>query len=187
MIRSILVLLLLSVVAGQAQEGAVTFANNTSTTIRLLGTDIHAGVALYGRTQILPDDRDDQFMAQLGATVDTFAPGLFSGGTRFIGNASDTVQLQVRAWTGGYASYEAAFAASLSVPGVHAAKSPVWTQITGGGINPTQPITGAGRFNGINIEPLGGDLPEPSAVSLALLAAAAFAFCARRSKRKPGT
>jgi hypothetical protein len=184
MTKSILVCLLLTVLTGHAQQGAVTFANSAGTPIQLLGTNIHAGVALYGRTQIFPDDRDDRFMAQLGAIADTFAPGLFVGGTRFLGAAGDTVQLQVRAWTAGYTSYEAAFAASLSVPGVHAAKSPVWTQITGGGINPTQPIIGAGRFSGINIEPLGGDLPEPSAVSLALLAGAAFIFCRRRCIRK---
>ena len=109
-------LLLTTLVVGSmvsfAQQGAVTFGNSAGTPITNAdaGTNSHARVALYGSTST--NLASDSTLTQIGATANTFAPGLFDGGTRNIGVACDLVTLQVRAWSGGFATYELAFAAA---------------------------------------------------------------------------
>jgi hypothetical protein len=159
-------LALFFVVATQAQQGAVTFGNSGGTAIRAYGTNVNATVALYGSTNL--GLLNDSTLTQIGATVNTFAPGIFAGGTRFIGNPNDIVTLQVRAWTGGYATWDLAQAAALANPSVEiSVYRPMWQQLVGGGTNPTQPITGAGRFQGLTL-----GIPEPSGIALALLGTA---------------
>jgi hypothetical protein len=157
------------------QQGAVTFGNNAGAPIynSFFGTNVHATVALYGST--FTNVTDDSLMTQVGATANTFAPGLFAGGTRNIGNPGDLVRLQIRAWTGGYATYEQALAAALGgSPGLQLNRSFVWIQPVGGSTLPTQPITGSGRFTGLDL------VPEPSSVSLGVLGAGVLAFFFRR-------
>jgi hypothetical protein len=144
-------LLITTLVAGAlvsyGQQGAVTFANSAGSPIRAFGTNVAATVALYGSTST--GLSSDASLTQVGATANTFTPGLFSGGARNIGNPGDTVTLQVRAWTGGFANWDAAFAAAQSNPNVFVTLvRPMWEQAVGGGTLPTQPITGAGRFGG---------------------------------------
>jgi hypothetical protein len=172
---------LLTPISGNAQQGAVTFGNNASTPIRNYGTNASARVALYGSTRT--DVTDESMLSQIGATANTFAPGLFSGGTRNIGLPGDMVTLQVRAWTGGFATYELALAAALGDPNVAIGCSSCWLQPVGGGTLPTQPITGADRFRGLSLDPFAGNIclvPEPSSVALACLGLALAVFRIRR-------
>ena len=170
------ILVLLSFIETRAQQGGVTFGNNSATPITAFGTNVHATVALYGSQ--LTGLSTDSSLIQIGAPVNTFAPGLFSGGTRNIGGPGDTVTLQVRAWTGGFATYELAVAAALGGnPSVLFGRHNIWEQPVGGGTLPTQPITGSGRFQGLEI-----GIPEPSSIALALFGAAALGLCLRRKQ-----
>lgn len=171
----LLTTLVLAAMVSHAQQGAVTFANNAGTALRANGTNVTATVALYGSTST--NLASDSTLTQIGATANTFAPGLFSGGARNIGNPGDLVTLQVRAWTGGFATWDLAQAAALANPNVYVTVvRPMWEQITGGGTNPTQPITGAGRFAGATLEPV----PEPSSIALGLLGLGAIVLFRRR-------
>ena len=167
----------LTAISTQAQQGAVTFGNNANTPIRhrFTRTNITATVALYGSTAT--NLASDSSLTQIGATANTFTPGLFSGGTRTIGLPGDLVTLQVRAWTGGFATFELAFVAAQTDINVLFGSTPIWVQPVGGGTLPTLPITGQGRFQGLRIP----DVPEPSSIALAFLAVAAFIFRLRRS------
>jgi hypothetical protein len=170
-------LTLLAALPAKAQQGAVTFANSSSTPIRNIpGTNVSARVALYGTTQTnLPAySYLNPALLQIGATADTFTPGLFSGGARNIGLPADLVTLQVRAWTGGFATFELAYAAAMADPNVCVQCSALWVQPVGGGTLPSQPITGPGRFTGIYFGGFTCGIPEPSVVSLAGLAAVAL-------------
>jgi hypothetical protein len=174
----IVVIALLAATSMRAQQGTVTFGNNAGTPIAGFGTNISVTVALYGSTAL--GLNSDSTLAQIGAVVNTFSPGLFSGGTRFIGNPGDVVTLQVRAWTGGFASWDLASAAALATPNVHLSTTrPMWEQPVGGGTLPTQPITGPGRFQGLNFE----IIPEPSTVAMALFGVLAFALGFPRGRR----
>jgi hypothetical protein len=157
------------------QTGAVNFGNNPGAPIysSASGSNVYATVALYGST--FTNVTDDSLMTQIGATANTFTPGLFAGGIRNIGNPGDLVRLQVRAWTGGYATYEEALAAALGGnPTGQLNRSYVWLQPVGGGPFPAAPITGAGRFTGLDL------VPEPSSMSLVLLGGGVLAFFFRR-------
>lgn len=173
----LLTTLFLAAVVSHAQQGAVTFGNGA------VGTEVRDGngaliagtVALYGSTST--GLANDSSLTQIGATVNTLAPGYFNGGTRNIGNPGDTVTLQVRAWTGGFATWDAAFLAAQSNQSILLTVTrPFWTQITGGGTNPTQPITGAGRYAGSTLTPV----PEPSSIALGLLGLGAIVLFRRR-------
>ena len=171
-----------AIISTNAQQGAVTFGNSASTPIRYNGTNASARVALYGSTRT--DVTDESMLSQIGATADTFAPGLFSGGTRNIGLPGDMVTLQVRAWTGGFATYEQAFAAAMVNPSVYIGCSSCWLQTVGGGTLPTQPIWGAGRFQGLSFDPFASPIclvPEPSSIALACLGLILFACRFRRT------
>jgi hypothetical protein len=174
----LLTTLVLAAVVSHAQQGAVTFANGPAGTEVRRASDgalINATVALYGSTST--GLANDSSLTQLGATVNTLAPGYFSGGTRNIGNPGDTVTLQIRAWTGGFATWDAASLAAQTDTSIILTRTrPMWTQIVGGGTNPTQPITGAGRFAGASLEPV----PEPSSIALGLLGLGAIVLFRRR-------
>jgi len=173
----LLTTVVLGTVVSQAQQGAVTFANGApGTEVRAFGTNVNATVALYGSTST--GLASDTSLTQIGATVNTIAPGYFLGGTRNIGNPGDTVTLQVRAWSGGFATWDLANAAALSNPNVFLTLvRPMWEQTAGGGgVNPPAPITGAGRYSGSVLEPI----PEPSSIALGLLGLGAIVLFRRR-------
>ncbi len=132
----IVVIAFLAVASMRAQQGRVTFANGSATPIRGFGTNITATAALYGSTSA--GLNSDSTLTQLGAAVNTFTPGLFSGGTRYLGNPGDLVTLQVRAWTGGAASWDLAYAVALYDPNIYlSVMRPMWEQPVGGGTLPT--------------------------------------------------
>jgi hypothetical protein len=171
----LLTTLALTAVMAHAQQGAVTFANGAALPLRANGTNVTATVALYGAAAT--GLSSDATLTQLGATVNTFAPGLFSGGTRNVGTPGATVTLQVRAWTGGFANWDAAYAAALGNTSIFVTVDrPMWEQVVGGGTLPTEPMTGAGRFAGATLEPV----PEPSSIALGLLGLGAIVLFRRR-------
>jgi hypothetical protein len=159
------------------QFGTVAFANNAATPITLSGNNVHATVALYGSTFI--DIADDSLLSQIGLTANTFAPGLFNDGTRSLGMPGDIVRLQVRAWTGGFGSYEAARMAALSGQNVAFNRSHVWFQQVGGGMSPIPSITGPGRFAGLEL------VPEPSSLLLAFVGCTTLVLFRGRGQRRP--
>jgi hypothetical protein len=167
-------------------QGAVTFANSAGTPILYQGsTNRFVGrVGLYGSTSTgLPSDAS---LTLIGVATNTLnnttingpGSGIFIGGTRNIGNPGDTVTLQVRAWSGAFADYDTAILGQATDPTVWAGKSAAWEQIVGGGTNPSQPITGAGRFAGFSVAQ--GIVPEPSSIALGLLGLGAIALFRRR-------
>jgi hypothetical protein len=156
-----------------AQQGSVVFANNPSTPITLFGDNTHATVALYG--SVLTGLGDDSSLVPLGSPVNTLVPGLFVGGARNIGIPGAVVTLQIRAWTGGFASWDLAFAAATSNPGINLNKTIIWEQSVGGGMLPAEPITGPGRFQGLELF----IIPEPSSAALALIGGLVFLFSFR--------
>ena len=83
--KKLLLLTTLVLAAGisHAQQGAVSFINSAATPLRANGTNVTATVALYGSTAT--GLASDSTLTQIGATANTFAPGIFSGGTRNIG------------------------------------------------------------------------------------------------------
>jgi PEP-CTERM motif len=176
--------LTLGAVAAYAQ-GTVTFANAAATAITNVTSAQTGGlppypratvtVGLYGSTSL--GLGDDTSLTLIGAVGSTFTPGLFSLGTRNFANPGDTVTLQVRAWSGAFATYEAAYAAALNDGVTLVGKSTKWEQITGGGTNPAQPITGAGRLTQFNVQTL---VPEPSSIALGLLGLGAVALFRRK-------
>jgi hypothetical protein len=178
----VLASLMLGVLASYGQ-GTVTFANAAATAI----TNISGGgpgpyprasvtVGLYGSTAL--GLADDSSLALIGAVGNTFTPGLFSLGSRSIANPGDTVTLQVRAWSGAFSTYEAALAAAQGGDtSVLVGKSTKWEQATGGGTNPAQPITGAGRLTPFTVTTV---VPEPSSIALGILGLGAIALFRRK-------
>jgi hypothetical protein len=178
--KLLLVLALIGTAVASYGQGAVTFANAAATAI----TNVSAGgpgphprasvtVGLYGSTSL--GLADDSTLSLIGAVGNTFAPGLFSLGTRNIGNPGDTVTLQVRAWSGAFATYEAAVLGGDAT--TLYGKSTKWEQVVGGGTNPPQPITGAGRLTPFTVTTV---IPEPSSIALGLLGLGAIALFRRR-------
>src|SRR4051812_8867768 len=97
---------------GAFAQGTITFANdsahaitNALTSQRPLTTEIVFG--LWASTT-LGLGQNDSSLAQVGATAPSSSPGRFSAGTYNVGNANQTVTLQVRAWGAGFATYDAA-------------------------------------------------------------------------------
>jgi hypothetical protein len=179
----ILAALLVSTAVSFAQ-GTVTFANNTATAI----TNVSSGsapypravvnVALYGSTSL--GLLNDSSLTLVGAVTNTLPTGgIFIGGTRFIGAEGSTVTLQVRAWSGAFATYEAALAAALVDGTTLVGKSGYWEQSTGGGPNPAQPITGVGRLTPFTVN-TALVIPEPSSIALGLLGLGAIALFRRK-------
>ena len=97
----------------QPSAGTVTFANNSASKLingqigSPINTNDHVQAALYWAPT------ESAGFVQIGAAVAVGVPlpGLFAGGTRTTGSASPggtVAQFQVKAWSGGYATYEQA-------------------------------------------------------------------------------
>jgi len=92
--------------------------------------------------------------------------------------ASTPVQLEIVAWTGDFATFQEASAGNALLAWTGDSNSGGmlgWTQPTGGGTSPGQPLV-AGAYNGLVLAPI----PEPSTFALAGLGAAALLIFRRR-------
>src|SRR5512134_420101 len=99
--------------SAHAEGGTVTFANHSGTKIMnsLTGGAVTNTEIVRAALYWAPSGSNDFVQIGTFVTVGIPAPGLFFGGTRISG--SNTVggtvgQFQVRAWSGGFASYETA-------------------------------------------------------------------------------
>src|SRR5260221_7834173 len=117
--RSVLVALIFTLLAlaGQALAatgaGTVTFANNSSALVTNAQTGKPAAMADGIKAALYWAPVGSNVLSQIGAPANVGIPlaGLFAAGTRATGAATaggGLAQFQVRAWGGGYATYEQA-------------------------------------------------------------------------------
>src|ERR1035441_8023775 len=108
------VAVVLAVTNAMAQPGGtVNFGNHSSSLVINGQTSLPVSAADNVRAALYWSPLASNTFVQLGATVPvgTPLPGLFVGGTRTNGPATlggSSAKFQVRAWSGGYATYEAA-------------------------------------------------------------------------------
>jgi len=154
-------------------QGQVIFANNAATKITNSAT---ANAAVAGTIVGLYVGATGAAESSLSliTTTNMFAAGLFAGGTRTLTGWSGTVELQVRAWSAGYNSYEEAL--SLGSPATaFAGKSGLMTVTLTTSPTPAPPLTGNG-LTPFLVTPV----PEPSSIALGLLGLGAVALFRRR-------
>ena len=98
------------------------------------------------------------------------------GGTRAIPSVAggSQVQVQIRAWTGAFATYEAALAAATGLGGT---SSIVTVTLGTPPLGTPAPMTGMTAFN---VQSFGPVVPEPSSIALGLLGLGAIVLFRRR-------
>jgi len=171
-------------------QGDISFANNSSTLIRnaLTGAAVASGqirVGLYYNPNLTaeanPDaPRDGWIQAGTFANVGIPLAGTFSGGNKNVVNvdaASGNVQVQVRAWSAAFATYEAAYDAGLAGQSVLVGASNVMLIKPAVAPAPIPSILGSG-FAGFSVSPV----PEPSMIALSLLGGLGAMVLLRRRK-----
>jgi len=169
-------------------QGNLTFNNNGATAITnsVTGTPVANGTAVglyYSTTAGAPDTAFTRAFGVGGSgnvSTNTAFNGQFFGGTRIINGvaAGEAANVQVRAWSTGFATYEDALAAQATDPNVLTGKGNVFSLVLGGGTTPTPSITGAGRLTPFQVTP--GIIPEPSSIALGLLGLGAIVLFRRR-------
>ena len=116
--------------------------------------------------------------ASFGSTLATSGYVLAStgGGTRAIPGfaGGSQVQVQIRAWTGAFPTYEAAIAAGGQLGGV---SSVVTVTLGTPPLGTPAPMTGLAPFNVYYLPPF---VPEPSSIALGLLGLGALVLFRRR-------
>lgn len=156
------------------QGGSVNFCNSSTTLItngpanRLVTAADGIRAALYWAA----DGMDSNSFVQIGSyttNVGVPLPGVFAGGTRFAGvttTGGAQGQFQVKAWSGGYATYELA----QSAGGVLLGQSAIVEVTTGnpGGTPPTP--TASLVASGLTGFTLGAFFVEPPAMDIGLRA-----------------
>jgi len=159
-------------------QGTVNFVTSTANqVITISGVGAGAGVA----TAALYAGGSAGSLAQIGATTVTIGNGAINGGTRTTGvdvPAGTTGFFQVRAWTGGFATYELALAAAASDNSIRVGQTTVFQSPTGNpaGSPPTNPSNLIGWVTPIALAPV----PEPSTIALGILGAGSLLFLRRK-------
>jgi hypothetical protein len=132
-------------------QGTVTFANMPASLITNGPTSLPVFASNGITAALYWSPVESNAFTQLGATVlvGAPAPGLFFGGTRTTGEDTPggaPAKFQVRAWSGGYATYDEA----QTNQGVLIGQSAVFQMLTGkpGGTPPLPPLSIA--MNGLN-------------------------------------
>jgi len=154
-------------------QGQVIFANNSATKITnsttVAAADVSTIVGLY-----IGNAGAAESSLTLITTTNMFAAGLFQGGTRTLtGWGAGPVELQVRAWSAGYNSYESAALSGSSAAFI--GKSVVMNVTLTTSPTPAPNLIASG-LNQFNISPV----PEPSSIALGLLGLGAVALFRRR-------
>lgn len=172
-------------------QGDIAFANSSATLIRIASTGAAAGanlvrVGLYynpdlGAIANPNAPRDGWVQAGTFAAVGVPLAGTFSGGNKRVAEVDATsgnVQVQVRAWSAAFATYEAAYDAGLG--GNSAAlvgASNVMLIKPALAPTPIPSILGNG-FQGFSVSAV----PEPSMIALSLLGGIGAMVLFRRRK-----
>jgi hypothetical protein len=181
-----LVLMLMMFSIGAYAQGTINFANNPSFPVitnnlgqygNAMQTSFH--VSLYwgvlGST--------DAQLIQIGPAIGGSGDGLFNGGvyTTPAGTApGGSAVIEVKGWTGNFATFEAAKAASVTNSAILTDFSGGWTNATGlNGSSAANFIFGTSGFNCLVLVPV---VPEPSTVALGGLGAAAVWWRFRRRR-----
>lgn len=145
------------IVTNSISIGGASGRAKTDLAIRV---QLYYGVAGSSESQLVP------FGTPIGLSP---VPGVFNGGLYNLTGIPDGADatFQVRAWTGGYSSFDAAVLVYTSGESyVSYNKSPLWTQATGstGGVPPypVAMVNGPTGFNGLVLT----IVPEPSAYAL---------------------
>jgi hypothetical protein len=126
-----------------------------------------------------PQGGSSNSLVMMGTTTLNLSGGAINGGTRTTGVdvlGGATAFFQVRAWTGGYATFELAYAAALSNPSIRLGYTPVFANPTGNpsGAPPTLPANLIGWTSPIII------VPEPSTMILGTFGAVSILLLHRR-------
>jgi len=154
-------------------QGQVIFANNAATRITNSVTGNSAAIGTMVGLYVGATGAAETSLTLI-TTTNMFAAGTFAGGTRTLPGWTGTVELQVRAWSAGYNSYEEAF--QLGSPATTlAGKSGLMTVTLTTSPTPAPPLTGNG-LNPFLVSPV----PEPSSIALGLLGLGAVALFRRR-------
>lgn len=126
-------------------QGSVNFCNNGSTLVSNSATVLPVSAADEISAALYWSPVGVSNFVQIGSIVAVGTPlsGLFAAGKRLTGTATPggaTGQFQVRAWGGGYASYELALQAG---PGVLLGQSAILQIVTGNStaLPPTPPVS----------------------------------------------
>jgi hypothetical protein len=182
--KKVIIAIAVMLVAGLSAraQGTIDFANtstslvstNTGGSLKTTSSGGNFQVALYWGVQGSTEDQ----LVQIGA-AGAISPvsGRFNAGTRTTGNATApgaTATFQVRAWSGGYATYEDAFNSGLA--SVYAGKSLLWDNATGGAGSPASAPASFSGFQGFTVAPV----PEPSTIALGVLGAGSLLFIRRK-------
>lgn len=165
-----------------AAQGQVNFGTTTANhrvvdqSLTPVGTGFMA--ALYGGV----NGSLEGALVQLGAAhpVTAGTGFILAGGTRLVPGVAegDPASLQVRAWDGAYATYEAAIAGATGLVG----KTAVFSNPTGGPTTspPSTPAFLSGWTEQLVVSP--AIIPEPSTFALAGLGLAGLLIFRRRNK-----
>jgi hypothetical protein len=116
--------------------------------------------------------------------ISSFSAGRFNGGTVTITDIAEgaNADYMVIGWTGNYASYDAAIAASLLFPNSFVGISAIATTATGNplAIPPDTPVPLSATFFGMTLIPVDTAAPEPSTVALASVGTVTLMLFRRR-------
>lgn len=181
---------------GQAQ-GLFTFNNNTATKLTngpgpypgagTAATGVTVAVYFSANTNFVTTQSRSGLAINLNAITNTLSgplAGIFIGGTRSVPGAGEgaTVAMQIRAWTGGFATYEEAFSA-VGLTDIALGESTMFlVGPLGGSSTPTPSIFGAGKLDAIQVFP--PVVPEPSTYPLGALGLAVFVLLRGRNAKR---
>jgi hypothetical protein len=162
-------------------QGTVNFSSTSAAhVIREGGVAVVAGTATVG-LYYGPSGTASNSLVLISPTVLNGAGGGISGGIRTTGTdvaGGSQATFQVRAWTGGFATYELAYAAALSDSSIRVGTSTIFLNATGNPLAepPGTPANLTGWTTAIALAPV----PEPSTIALGILGAGSLLFLRRK-------
>jgi len=189
--KTLLTLGLIGVAASSFAQGTINFVNNNTALITTnvngnsgsaaISTTSGIRVGLYGGD----NGAGSSTLQLLGFTTISPVAGRFNANAltnTFISAAGGLGTFQVRAWSGGFASYEAAFAAAQGDTSILIGASGVWSQDTGNNTAvpaeaATPMVLGAGGFTGVVMTTV---TPEPGTIALGVLGVGSLLALRRR-------
>ena len=158
-------------------QGTINFGTATANhVIQQNSVSVGAGVATVGLYWGAQGSSAESLV--LLGTTQTLNFGAINGGTLLTGAATapgGVGTFEVRAWTGGFASYELAL--SSGVVGIATGRSGVFNNATGNP-NPPTPTVPANLIGWTT--PVALIVPEPSTIALGILGAGSLLFLRRK-------